>query len=191
MQWLGCLLGAKLFNSVESLLWQLHWLPICFQVLFKVLVLTFKAVHGLGPDYLRDCLLPYIPTHPFRSCEGAFLQVLPFSEVRRMAAQGQAFSVVAPQLWNSLLGEWRSTPSLMAFWQGLKTFLFRLTFGWWVVFLLWLCIGSLVVNTLPSSKWFYLFIVILFFYIVYLFGNCKLPYKWHLPWQKKAVVKIF
>lgn len=31
-----------------------HWLPVCFQIQFKVLFLTFKAFHGIGPGYLSD-----------------------------------------------------------------------------------------------------------------------------------------
>lgn len=33
--------------------------PICFQAKIKVLGLTFKALCGLGPAYLKDCLLTY------------------------------------------------------------------------------------------------------------------------------------
>lgn len=44
---------------VTLLLYQLHWLPVRFQVKFKVLQrLTFEALHGIGPDYLNDCLFP-------------------------------------------------------------------------------------------------------------------------------------
>lgn len=41
---------------------ELHWLPICFQVQFKVLVGTFKALRGLGMDYVKDCLSPVVST---------------------------------------------------------------------------------------------------------------------------------
>ena len=36
----------------------LHWLPVRFQAQFKVLVLTFKALNGLGPVYLNERLHP-------------------------------------------------------------------------------------------------------------------------------------
>lgn len=35
---------------------ELHWLPVCFWVRFKVLVIPCKNFHGIGPGYLRDCL---------------------------------------------------------------------------------------------------------------------------------------
>ena len=45
--------GDHITPSLKSL----HWLPISFQVKYKVLVITFKALHGLGPGYLWDRLL--------------------------------------------------------------------------------------------------------------------------------------
>ena len=34
----------------------LHWLPTRFRAQFKVLVLTYKALYGLGPQYLTERL---------------------------------------------------------------------------------------------------------------------------------------
>lgn len=42
--------------QVIPLLRELDWLPFCFRDHFKVLVLTFKALHDMGPGDLRDCL---------------------------------------------------------------------------------------------------------------------------------------
>ena len=33
---------------------ELHWLPVQQRLKFKILVITFKAVHGIGPQYLAD-----------------------------------------------------------------------------------------------------------------------------------------
>lgn len=42
------------WNNYESpLLCKLHWLPVCFQVQLKM---TYKAIHCIVPDYLRDHL---------------------------------------------------------------------------------------------------------------------------------------
>lgn len=46
---------------------ELNWLPLCFWMQFKVLVFTFKVLHGTGPGYLRDHLFPITSTHPIRS----------------------------------------------------------------------------------------------------------------------------
>lgn len=47
---------------VTFLLHRLFWLLVCFWVQFKllVLVLTFKAIHGIGLDYLKSFLCPVI-----------------------------------------------------------------------------------------------------------------------------------
>ena len=40
-----------------SLVLALHWLPVCFPIDFKILVFTFKALHGLSPSYISDFLV--------------------------------------------------------------------------------------------------------------------------------------
>lgn len=62
--------GARWLNSVRPLLRLLHWLLLCFQTEFKVLVFTFKALYGSGPGYLRDYLRPYNPIRHLRSLVG-------------------------------------------------------------------------------------------------------------------------
>lgn len=57
-----CDYGVHQFNTVGQLLQWLHWLPDPFQTRFKLLVLIFKVLYYSRPEYLRDCLLPYIPT---------------------------------------------------------------------------------------------------------------------------------
>ena len=42
--------------SMDAILRQLHWLPIRKRILFKILLLTFKAMHGLAPQYITDML---------------------------------------------------------------------------------------------------------------------------------------
>ena len=34
----------------------LHWLPVKFRIEFKVVLMTFKALHGLAPTYLRELI---------------------------------------------------------------------------------------------------------------------------------------
>ncbi len=36
----------NLFHIIE-----LHWLPVEKQIVFKILLLTFKCLHGLAPSY--------------------------------------------------------------------------------------------------------------------------------------------
>ena len=40
------------FCHITPVLSQLHWLPIEYRIEFKILLLTFKATHGMAPDYI-------------------------------------------------------------------------------------------------------------------------------------------
>jgi len=63
--------GTRMRDHIIPVLRQLHWLPVCQRVNFKLAVLVFKALHGLAPCYLvDDCqwwLMPAVPT-PFVRC---------------------------------------------------------------------------------------------------------------------------
>ena len=52
------LTGVRKYQHISSTLAALHWLPIRFCIDFKVLMLTYKALNGLGPRYLAERLLP-------------------------------------------------------------------------------------------------------------------------------------
>uniref|UniRef100_A0A8C5CK28 Reverse transcriptase domain-containing protein n=1 Tax=Gadus morhua TaxID=8049 RepID=A0A8C5CK28_GADMO len=45
---------TRKFDHITPILASLHWLPITFRSDFKVLLLTYKALHGLSPSYLKD-----------------------------------------------------------------------------------------------------------------------------------------
>ena len=53
--------GASRRSHITPILRQLHWLPIYFRIQFKILLLTFKALHNLAPRYITDLLS--IKTH--------------------------------------------------------------------------------------------------------------------------------
>ena len=44
------------FCHTTTLLRQLHWLPVHYRIIFKTLLIAFKAINGLGPGYL-SCLV--------------------------------------------------------------------------------------------------------------------------------------
>ena len=50
--------GATAQTHITLVLKNLHWLPVVARAQFKVLTLTYKALNGLGPGYLKDPLLP-------------------------------------------------------------------------------------------------------------------------------------
>ncbi len=44
-----------------------HWLPIKHCIDFKILLITYKALNGLAPQYLSELLSHYSPPSPLRS----------------------------------------------------------------------------------------------------------------------------
>ncbi len=53
---------TRMRDHITPVLESLHWLPVSFRVDFKILMLTYKALHGLAPQYLSELLIPYTPT---------------------------------------------------------------------------------------------------------------------------------
>lgn len=80
----------------------LHQLPVAFQMYFKVLVLTYKAVHGpIG--FVGNHFLPHAPLQSLRSAKNNLLQVPSVCKVCLAKIRGKWFSIVTSQLWNPLL----------------------------------------------------------------------------------------
>uniref|UniRef100_A0A8D2KSV3 Reverse transcriptase domain-containing protein n=1 Tax=Varanus komodoensis TaxID=61221 RepID=A0A8D2KSV3_VARKO len=119
------LTGTGRYVHMTPVLRQLHWLPIEARAQFKVLIMTYKALNGLGPGYLNERLRLYMPDHPLRSAGESLLREPSMKEIRRVSTRRRAFSVVAPNLWNSLPKEVRLAPLLLVFRRQVKTFLFK------------------------------------------------------------------
>ena len=45
---------TKKWNHITPVLKSLHWLPVNRRIQFKILLITFKCLHGLAPNYLID-----------------------------------------------------------------------------------------------------------------------------------------
>ncbi|XP_060100566.1 uncharacterized protein LOC132575897 [Heteronotia binoei] len=119
------LLGLPRWEHIRSGLRDLHWLPITFRVQYKVLVITFKALYGLGPAYLRDRLSPHVPQRVLRSGSQNLLVIPGPKEARLKSTRDQAFSVTAPYCWNQLPEEVRALRDLGQCRRACKTALFR------------------------------------------------------------------
>lgn len=67
--------GTSASEHITPTLEKLHWLPVSFRIDFKILLLTYKALNNLAPQYLCELLTPYTPTHALRSSEAGLLSV--------------------------------------------------------------------------------------------------------------------
>ena len=99
----------------------LHWLPVSARVDYKILVLTYKALHGLAPQYLSCLLQWYQPGRALRSVHSGQLSV---PRTKLCTYGDRAFFHAAPVLWNSLPPGTRGAESLAVFKKKLKTFFY-------------------------------------------------------------------
>ena len=105
----------------------LHWLPVKFRIEFKILLLTYKALHGMGPVYIKEMLKLYVPTKSCLRSSKQFLLCVPKS--RLVSCGDRSFSIVAPRLWNDLPYEIKCAQSVDSFKQNLKTYLYSRAFA--------------------------------------------------------------
>ncbi|KAF7234952.1 hypothetical protein EYD10_18178, partial [Varanus komodoensis] len=78
------LMGTGRYVHMTPVLRQLHWLPIEVRAQFKVLVMTYKALNGLGPGYLKERLHPYTPARSLISVGEALLWEPSVKEIRKV-----------------------------------------------------------------------------------------------------------
>ncbi len=57
---------SRKYDHITPILRSLHWLPIKFNISYKILLLTYKALNGLAPAYLTSLLARYNPSHSLR-----------------------------------------------------------------------------------------------------------------------------
>ena len=111
----------KKFDHVSQILSELHWLPVKKRIQFKMLLLTYRCLHGMAPQYLTELITPYEPSRQLRSSDKSLLTV-PTSRLKTYG--DKSFSVAAPKAWNKLPFDIRSQTTLEHFKKNLKTHLF-------------------------------------------------------------------
>ena len=109
------------FDHVTSLLVQLHWLPISYRIVFKLLLLVYNFVNGLCPSFVSDLLKSKSSSRSLLSSSMDYL-VQPVSKKKTYG--DTAFSVCAPKLWNCILFSIRKSSSVPICKKNVKTFLF-------------------------------------------------------------------
>ena len=84
-------------QSITAVLQNLHWLPVKWRINYKIVVLVFRALHGLAPAYVskHDYVIP-TTSRPKIS----WLLCVPRHNLERYGRR--SFSCAGPVLWNSL-----------------------------------------------------------------------------------------
>ena len=112
-------------QSITAVLRHLHWLPVKWLINYKIVVLVFRALHGLAPAYVSTLITSYEPRRALRSAGSALLCV----PRHNLECYGRrSFSCAGPVLWNSLPEGMRLAESLNSFKSHLKTHYFKLAY---------------------------------------------------------------
>ena len=110
------------YDHITPILRELHWLPVCKRVEFKVALMCFKIMSGDCPEYLRTIIRPN--RNGIRADETNELTRV--DNRKTSVSYGDcAFSIGAPILWNSLPPFIRTETNFSKFKTLLKTHLFK------------------------------------------------------------------
>jgi len=114
--------GTPRRDHISPILRQLHWLPVCHWVTFKIAVLVFQCLTGQTSAYLADgCqLTSNIGTRRLRSMDTAMCVV----RHSNSTFGDHCFASTGPHLWNRLPAHLRQCDSLGQFKWLLMTHLF-------------------------------------------------------------------
>ena len=123
---------AHKFCHIIPLLAELHWLPVRSRIHYKILLITFKILHGLSPKYLSDLISIQQPSsyHLRRNDNGRLLE-RPSAKTKKTLGD-RAFQVAAPFLRNKLPRSAREATNLESFKTLIKTFLFKESFQYYL-----------------------------------------------------------
>ena len=92
-------------NHITPVLRELHWLRIHDRIIFKILLLTHKAVNNTAPEYLCDLIRLNVKSTTIRtraSFDPCLLCVPPISKTCANSFFDRSFVYAAPTLWNAL-----------------------------------------------------------------------------------------
>ena len=116
------------FCHITPLLAQLHWLLVRSSIHYKILLITFKILHGLSPKYLSDLISIQQPSsYNLRRNDNSRLLERPSAKTKKTVGD-RAFQVAAFFLWNKLSRSALKATNLESFNTLIKTFLVKESF---------------------------------------------------------------
>ena len=113
-------------NHITPALRELHWLRIHDIIIFKILLLTPKAINNTAPEYLGNLIRLNAKSTTIRtraSFDPCLLCVPPISKTCANSYFDRSFVYAAPTLWNALDLDIRLL-SFDTFKKSVKTYLY-------------------------------------------------------------------
>ena len=108
-------------DSVSHTLRELHWLNVESRIIFKVILIVYKVIHGICSENLVVRYKQY-------NCRPNDFLLLETKVVKTRYGR-RTFDYAGPRLWNALPLEVRTIESIDTFKKKLKTILFSDTEG--------------------------------------------------------------
>ena len=107
------------FDHITPALYKLHWLPVRYRINFKILLITYKAINGLAPEYISELIKFKVASrYNLRSSTELLLEK---PGTKTLTTLGdRSFQVAAPTLWNRLPAEIRNACNVASFKKMLK-----------------------------------------------------------------------
>ena len=147
------------YCRMTPLLKRLHWLPVRFRIQFKLLLVTFKAIHGIAPNYIKDLIVVRTPSkYGLRSNDSLLLRHPSFKSYKTL--RDRSFAMAAPSLWNDLPEHLRDCGNITQFKALLRTYLVTMAFAPDWFFFIFLFLSSFIYI-------FFLFFYFFYFYILH------------------------
>ncbi len=110
------------FDHISEDMKDMHWLPIEARIKYKLLLITWKCLNGLAPNYLSELLQYTGDIHLKRlNYQGTLYP----PKTKQVTCGDRAFQRGAPELWNKLPIELRKINKIDTFKNKLKTYLFK------------------------------------------------------------------
>ena len=103
----------------------LHWLPVTERINFKILLIVYKSLNNVAPQYLKTMFQYYRPIRTLRSSSKSLLTV----KRHRTSYGARAISKYGPVLWNQLPLAIRNADTVPQFKSLLKTHLFEKSYN--------------------------------------------------------------
>ena len=122
--------GCRRRDHMTPILYKRHWLPVCYRIRFKLLLICHKSLQGNAPEYLTSAVTLYQPPRELRSETGRRVAT---GTIARTRTHGDRCLVNAmAKEWNALPQEIQDENTCYAFKKKLKTFLFQQAYAMYI-----------------------------------------------------------
>ena len=95
-------MGTTMLSPITPVLHELHWLPVQARINFKILLLAFKADHGLAPAYINILAFKCKSSYNLRPNSGILLEPPKGKMLENLGKR--AFKETAPHLLHAFSG---------------------------------------------------------------------------------------